>query len=193
MCKQVTPEILFTSWFLIVFFFSVVYWTVLAVQRPSREWIFFHLINGTEHGSPPSLTTSDRELVSVLELRINPRILTRDLWLRSQSLFQRLGVCVHMCTVWVCVQTVHKWIIFICTYHAWTFTHARLYTQYMSVYTYSHIHIYTNTCVCTRWSEECVLVWSMNKCANTRWSEVCVLVWSMNTYVRIRDDLKYVS
>ena len=33
---------------------------------------FFHPLNGTEHGSHPSLTTRDRELVSVLEVRIEP-------------------------------------------------------------------------------------------------------------------------
>ena len=42
----------------------------LRSQR-SRE-TFFHPLNGTEHGSPPSLTTRDRELVSVLEVRIEP-------------------------------------------------------------------------------------------------------------------------
>ena len=32
----------------------------------------FPPLNGTEHGSQPSLTTRDRELVSVLEVRIEP-------------------------------------------------------------------------------------------------------------------------
>ena len=31
-----------------------------------------HPRNGTEHGSPPPLTTHDRELVSVVEVRIEP-------------------------------------------------------------------------------------------------------------------------
>ena len=31
---------------------------------------FFYPLTGTEHGSQPSLTTRDRELVSVLEVRI---------------------------------------------------------------------------------------------------------------------------
>ena len=33
---------------------------------------FFTDFNGTEHGSHPSLTTRDRELVSLLEVRIEP-------------------------------------------------------------------------------------------------------------------------
>ena len=42
---------------------------------------YFHPLNGSKHGSHPSLTTRDRELVSVLEVRIesgdlNPRPLT---------------------------------------------------------------------------------------------------------------------
>ena len=42
---------------------------------------FFYPLNDAEHGSQPSLTTSDRELVSVREVRIeledlNPRPLT---------------------------------------------------------------------------------------------------------------------
>ena len=43
----------------------------------------FHPLNGTEHWSPPSLTTRDWELVSILEVRIepgdlNPRPLTQQ-------------------------------------------------------------------------------------------------------------------
>ena len=57
----------------------------LAVQRPSRRLhrrrLFFYPLAGTELGSQPSLTARDRELVSVLEIRIgsgdlNPRPLT---------------------------------------------------------------------------------------------------------------------
>ena len=33
---------------------------------------FFYPLTGTEHGSQPSLTTRDRELVSVVEVRIEP-------------------------------------------------------------------------------------------------------------------------
>ena len=47
----------------------------MAVQLPSRRLHhkrLFHPLNGTEHGSPPSLTTRDRELVSVLEVIIEP-------------------------------------------------------------------------------------------------------------------------
>ena len=48
----------------------------MAVQRPSRRLhrrgLFFYPLTGTELGSQPSLTTRDRELVSVLEVRIEP-------------------------------------------------------------------------------------------------------------------------
>ena len=51
------------------------------VQRPSRRLhrrrLFFLPTAGTEHGSQPSLTTRDRELVSVLEVRIEPGDLNR--------------------------------------------------------------------------------------------------------------------
>ena len=90
------------SW--LVFFrfrFSIVFCTVVAVYRPSwrphRMRLFFHPLNATEHGSPPPLTTCDRELVSVLEERIepgdlNPRPLT------PQSVTLRTGV--HLSTNW---------------------------------------------------------------------------------------------
>ena len=49
----------------------------MAVQRPSQRLdcrrLFFYPLTGTEHGSQPALTTRDRELVSVLEVRIEPR------------------------------------------------------------------------------------------------------------------------
>ena len=38
-------------------------------KTPGHE-AFFYILNGAEHGSQPSLTTRDRELVSVLEVRI---------------------------------------------------------------------------------------------------------------------------
>ena len=61
---------------LVGFFFWVVCWTVVAIQWPSRRLhhlrLFFPSLNGAEHGSQPSLTTNDRELVSVLEVRIEP-------------------------------------------------------------------------------------------------------------------------
>ena len=41
------------------------------LKTPLKETFFYRLI-GTEHGSQPSLTTRDRELVSVLEVRIEP-------------------------------------------------------------------------------------------------------------------------
>ena len=40
---------------------------------------FFYPLRGTEHRSQPSLTTRNRELVSVLEVRIEPGDLNRDL------------------------------------------------------------------------------------------------------------------
>ena len=57
--------------FAMTFFF-----TVVAGQRPSRRlhrWrLFFYPLTGTERGSQPSLTARDRELASVLEVRIEP-------------------------------------------------------------------------------------------------------------------------
>ena len=48
----------------------------MAVQWPSRRLhrprLIFCPLTGTEYGSQPSLTTRDRELVSVLEVRIEP-------------------------------------------------------------------------------------------------------------------------
>ena len=49
-------------------------------MTPPQE-TFFYPLNGSERGSHPSLTTRDRKLVSVLEVRIelgdlNPRPLT---------------------------------------------------------------------------------------------------------------------
>ena len=46
-------------------------------KTPPQE-TFFHPLNGTEHGSPPSLTTRDKELVSVQEVRIEPRDLNPE-------------------------------------------------------------------------------------------------------------------
>ena len=63
----------------------------MAVQWPSRRLHrrrqFFCPFAGTEHGSQPSLTTHDRELVSVLEVRIEPGDLNlRPLILQSVTL-----------------------------------------------------------------------------------------------------------
>ena len=41
-------------------------------KTPQQETFFYSLI-GTEHGFQPSLTTRDRELVSVLEVRTKNR------------------------------------------------------------------------------------------------------------------------
>ena len=40
-------------------------------KTPLQE-TFFYPLNGAESGSQPSLTTRDRELISVLEVRIEP-------------------------------------------------------------------------------------------------------------------------
>ena len=40
-------------------------------MTPPQE-TFFHPLNGSDHGSHPSLTNRDRELVFVLEVRIEP-------------------------------------------------------------------------------------------------------------------------
>ena len=49
----------------------------MAVQRQVEDSTagdyFVYQFTGTEHGSQPSLATCDRELVSVLEARIEPR------------------------------------------------------------------------------------------------------------------------
>ena len=51
---------------------------LVAVQRPSRRLyrmrLFFYPLTSREHGSLQYLTTRDRELVFVLELRIEPGI-----------------------------------------------------------------------------------------------------------------------
>ena len=48
----------------------------MAVQQPSRRLhsrrLFLYPLNGTEDGSQSSLTTRDRELVSVLEVKMEP-------------------------------------------------------------------------------------------------------------------------
>ena len=41
-------------------------------RRLHRTILFFYQLSGTELGSQPPLTTRDRELVSVLEVRIEP-------------------------------------------------------------------------------------------------------------------------
>ena len=64
------------------FCFCVVFRTVVAVQlsslrfngqiQDSTVWDAFHPLNDTENGPTPSLTTRDRELVSVLEVTLEP-------------------------------------------------------------------------------------------------------------------------
>ena len=105
------------------FSFCVVYWTVVAVQRPSR-WLhrrrlFFHPLNGTEHGSHPSLTTRDRELVSVLAVRIepgdlNPRPLTRQ----SVTLLSLPQFVDSWQAVSACISFVDSWPKFVDSWQA---------------------------------------------------------------------------
>ena len=81
-----------TQWVCLVFGFSsslVSEEIVVTVQRPSKRLHrlrFFHPLNRTEHGSAPSLTTRDRELIFVLDSRIEPGDLTRDLRVCDPSL-----------------------------------------------------------------------------------------------------------
>ena len=71
-----SPHINGTGCCLYSFCFCVVFWTVVPVQRPSRRlqrMRLFPPLNGTDHGSQPSLTTRDRELVS------HSRVMCREL------------------------------------------------------------------------------------------------------------------
>ena len=53
--------------------FSGQLWLFNDQVEDSTAGAFFYPLNGTEHGSQPSLTTRDRDLVSVLEVIIEPR------------------------------------------------------------------------------------------------------------------------
>ena len=69
-----------------VFCFSVFFLQLWRnVQWPTRflHWqrLFLHPIDGTEHGSPPSLTICDRKLVSTLKASIEHEVRIRDLWI----------------------------------------------------------------------------------------------------------------
>ena len=44
----------------------------MAKSKTPAQETFFYPLNGTEHGSQPSLITRDRELVSILEVTIEP-------------------------------------------------------------------------------------------------------------------------
>ena len=63
-------------------------WLFSSLVEDYTERDFFHELICTEHGTSPSLTNRDKVLVSVLEERFEPRIWTRDIWLRSSSLYQ---------------------------------------------------------------------------------------------------------
>ena len=52
--------------------FSEQLWLLNGQVDDATVGNFFHPLDGTEHGSPPSLTTHDRELASVIEIRIEP-------------------------------------------------------------------------------------------------------------------------
>ena len=72
-------RLFFVFWFLGSFLNSFTCSTAKSKTPPHET--FSPPLNGTEHGSQPSLTTRDRELVSLLEVRIelgdlNPRPLT---------------------------------------------------------------------------------------------------------------------
>ena len=41
-------------------------------KTPPYQTIFFYPLTSTEHWSQPSLTTHDKELISILEVRIDP-------------------------------------------------------------------------------------------------------------------------
>ena len=52
--------------------FSEQLWLFNGQVEDSTAADFFYPLNGTEQGSQPSVTTRDRELVSVLKVRIKP-------------------------------------------------------------------------------------------------------------------------
>ena len=79
-------------WVLEVHFFKTGYWRFIFFAQVSEQlWLFngqvedsticcfFNPLKDTEHRSPPCLTTLDRELVSVLEVRIEPGDLNQRL------------------------------------------------------------------------------------------------------------------
>ena len=53
-------------------FYSLLLGLFNGSRRLHRRRLFFYPLTGTEHESQPILTTRDRELVSVLEVRIEP-------------------------------------------------------------------------------------------------------------------------
>ena len=64
-CIRLLPTFVFVS-------FSEQLWLFNGQVEDSTADYFFCQLTGTEYGSQPSLTTRDRELVSVLEVRIEP-------------------------------------------------------------------------------------------------------------------------
>ena len=89
---------------------SELLWLINGKVEDSAVEDFFHPLNGTEHRYPPSLTTRDRELVSVLEVSIEPRpwmarIGPADL---NPSLYRGLGV--YMITSHLC--EMHIYVLF---------------------------------------------------------------------------------
>ena len=62
-----------THFFFFFLSFSEQLWLLNGLVEDSTAGdYFFYPLTGTEHGSQPCLTTCDRELVSVLEVRIEP-------------------------------------------------------------------------------------------------------------------------
>ena len=65
---------LFLVLILVLVLFTEELWLFKGQVEDSAGVDFFRLLNGAEQGSPPSLTTRDRKLVSLLEVRIEPGI-----------------------------------------------------------------------------------------------------------------------
>ena len=78
--QLVTRYQLFCFWFLGNFLNSCGC-SAAKSKTPPQETIFLYPLASTELGSQPSLTARDRELVSVLEVRIKPGDLNLSLWI----------------------------------------------------------------------------------------------------------------
>lgn len=71
---KVTGKKMFSS-----FNFSCSCSFVVVAVNFTNDRLFFHSVNGAEDGPSPALSTHDRELVPVLEARVEPRDRTRGL------------------------------------------------------------------------------------------------------------------
>ena len=107
------PQVRKSTHFWVCFCFWVVFWTVVAVQQPSQRlhrMIFFSQLNGTEHGPQPSLTTHDREQVSVLEVNIKPGDLPEiNIFVKTAEFV----ICIQ--NLWICAvnEEILKNVIYI--------------------------------------------------------------------------------